>query len=451
MAQGGHGTDMAGMEVGTSVAGIERPGSLGRPWLVVALLSLLYAISFVDRMIIALLVDPIRTDLGVSDTQIGLLFGLGFALLYTLCGIPIAHLVDRGNRRRILLAGVLLWSGTTLLSAFADNYAMLLVSRAGVAVGEAVLTPTAISMIADLFPRERRSLPTSIYSMVGAVMGSGAFIVGAGAIVLANALGAAYDISVWRLTLAIVAAPGFVAAALFAWLVAEPPRGAHDPAAGSATSLAEAARYTLRHGGLYLAFFCGVGFMLVVAMSLVAWAPTFLVRVHGLSAAQAGVMFGGVAVAGSIVGTLSVSFVIRRLGGGSPERGVIRAAMLYALIAAPTLAVAIHAGTVAVVLGGIAVAMLGLSASAVLGPLLVQLTTPSDMRARMAALYLLLSGLLSLGIGPLLVSFFAEHQWFGGGLAHALGATSLLALGAALACYFIAERNVARFGSSSRC
>lgn len=418
---------------------------LPRRWLTVALLCLLYAISFVDRMIIALIVDPLKADLDLSDVQIGLLFGFGFALLYTICGIPIAHLIDRGNRKRILLCGVVLWSGATFVSAFAHNYAVLLCTRAGVAVGEAVLTPVAVSMIADLFPRERRALPTSIYSMVGAVMASGAFIAGAGAIIFAGWLGASTGIAAWRLTLVVVAVPGVLVASLFALLLSEPPRSAEGGAHPPTASLGEAASHAWNHRGVYFSFFCGVGFMLAIAISLVAWAPTYLIRDHGVTTAAAGSLFGLAAVSGSIVGTMSVTAVIRRLNKAAPEKAVIQAAILYALSSGPLLALGIGMQSLAGVLIVIAVAMIGLSASAVLSPLLVQYITPATMRARMVALYLLLSGMLSFGLGPLLVSVLADSGLtLGPGIAGALSVTSWSALSLALVCFLIAARSMAR-------
>ncbi|WP_334186274.1 MFS transporter [Novosphingobium sp.] len=414
-------------------------------WTTVGLLCVLYAISFVDRLIIALIVDPLKADLGLSDVQVGLLFGLGFALLYTICGIPIAHLVDRGNRRQILLCGVLLWSSTTLLAAFAQSYVVLLCSRAGVAIGEAVLTPVAISMIADLFPRDRRSLPTSIYSMVGAVMGSGALIIGAAAVIAGGWLSSATDVAPWRLTLVIVAVPGFIAAGLFAYFVDEPSRRSEKDDRHSIASLVHAARHAWEYRGIYISFFCGIGFMLGIAMSLIAWAPTYLVRDHGVTSAQAGALFGLAAVSGSVLGTLSVTWVVRRMGGGRPEKGVVYAAIAYAALSGPVLALGIGMQDLMGVLLVIAITMAGLSASAVLSPLLVQYITPAMMRARMVALYLLLSGLLSLGLGPLLVSILAQHaQINGGGLAGALGMTTWLALVFAMICFAIAARALSR-------
>lgn len=411
------------------------------PWGFVLFLSLLYAISMVDRLIIALLVDPVRADLGVSDTQIGLLFGLGFAVLYMLAGIPVAHLVDRGNRRRILISGVLLWSVATFVSGMAGSYPELLITRAGVAIGEAVLTPVAISMIADLFPKQKRSAPTSVYTVSGAVMGSGAFVVGAGAVLLAGVIATHVDIAIWRLTLMIVAVPGVLIVGLFALLFSEPPRGRFDNDAKLKATFAQFIHYTRANAGLYLTCFTGAGCVLAIAMGIVAWFPTYLIRSFGISAAQAGSMFGAAAVCGSIAGGLTVPKVVRVLGAGRDEVGVVRAAIGYAVLAAATLVVTVRSVHLGVVLAGSAVTMLALSATIVLPSLLIQLATPPGMRARMVAFFLSLNGVLSQGMGPLIVSALAEQVFEGNdALAKALSVTSLCAVALALFCYLVALR-----------
>src|SRR3546814_3504386 len=125
-------------------------------WRVVTIFALLYVVSFVDRLILALLVEPLKADLGISDTQIGLLIGTAFALLYAFLGVPIAWLVDRGNRTRIAAAGILVWSLATVGSGFVSSYSELLPLRMCLALGEAVLSPVYVSLIVDHFRREDR-------------------------------------------------------------------------------------------------------------------------------------------------------------------------------------------------------------------------------------------------------------------------------------------------------
>src|SRR5690606_10306357 len=141
-------------------------------WMLVLLCGL-YILSLIDRMALSLFVAPLKADLAVTDFQLGLLFGTVFALVYCASGVWLARLADRGNRKRLIVAGVTLWSASTILSAFAADFTMLVVCRMGLAVGEAVLVPCAYSLLADIFPKRRRVLATSIFVAIGAA-GSGA-------------------------------------------------------------------------------------------------------------------------------------------------------------------------------------------------------------------------------------------------------------------------------------
>ena len=165
-------------------AGPHRLLTSGQAWYVVVVLTLANVSGFVDRQILSLLVEPIKRDLGVSDTQVSLLMGLSFAVFYSLLGIPIGRLADRTSRRAIVAVGAALWSLLTALSGIARTFGQLFVMRVGVGVGEATLGPSAVSLIADAFPRERRGTAMSVY-MLGTFLGSGiAYALGAWVVAL---------------------------------------------------------------------------------------------------------------------------------------------------------------------------------------------------------------------------------------------------------------------------
>src|SRR5580693_4273673 len=195
-----------------------------RRWWTIALLGLLLAVSFVDRQILALLVNPIGKELGLSDTRLGVLYGAGFGILYSLAGLPLAQWLDRSARIRIVVFGVVAWSCATIAAGFASDYWTLLACRSGVAIGEAVLTPAAVSLIADMFAPDRRTLPTSLYTAVASLMGVGAFAVGGAAVDLATRLSPVVGLEPWRLTLVLVGAPGLLLAAILAFTGREPDR-----------------------------------------------------------------------------------------------------------------------------------------------------------------------------------------------------------------------------------
>jgi MFS family permease len=184
-------------------------------WYVVGVLSVCYTLSFVDRQIMGFLVGPIRRDLGITDTQIGLLGGLAFALFYTLVGLPMGWLADRMNRRNLIAIGVVFWSMATAACALTGSFSSLFAARIGVGIGEATLAPGAMSLVSDLFPKEKLASALGVYAM-GIMIGSGlASIVGGVVVQLVTArpeitLPLFGDIAAWRMAFVIVALPGVV-------------------------------------------------------------------------------------------------------------------------------------------------------------------------------------------------------------------------------------------------
>jgi MFS family permease len=204
------------------------PHNSGYAWYVVIVLMVIYTLSFIDRQILAFLVGPIRADLQISDTAIGLLGGFAFAIFYTLLGLPMGWLADRKSRRGLIAIGLVFWSLMTALCSLARSFGTLFAARIGVGVGEATLTPAAFSLIADYFPREKLARALSVYSM-GILIGSGlAFIVGGAVVQAMNGMPALQvpvlgTMAPWRLTFLIVGLPG-LAIALLLLTVREPVR-----------------------------------------------------------------------------------------------------------------------------------------------------------------------------------------------------------------------------------
>jgi MFS family permease len=157
---------------------MEPETNLRKSWYVVGVLTLAYVSSFIDRQILSLLVEPIKRDLRISDTQMSLLMGLSFGIFYTLLGIPIARLADLKSRKLIVAWGIGLWSVMTAVCGMVGNFMQLFLARMGVGVGEAALSPAAYSIIADLFPKSKLAMANSVYNM-GIFIGSGlAFLIG---------------------------------------------------------------------------------------------------------------------------------------------------------------------------------------------------------------------------------------------------------------------------------
>jgi MFS family permease len=410
-------------------------------WRAVALLSALYCISFIDRLILGMLIVPLKAELVLSDTQIGVLFGLSFALMYCLAGLPLARFADRGNRRNLIVIGVLVWTASTIASAFAYDHASLLACRAGVAVGEAVLTPTAISLIADLFTRDKRAWPTSLYTALGVLTAMGAFVPGGIAFDLATHLSPHVGgMAPWRLTLVLVGIPGMLLGLAFWIWVREPPREA-----GATTtrgdSLGEVARHVMHHWQVYLGVFAGVGLSATVTYALLGWTPTLLTRQFGLGTAAAGYLAGGAGAFGGLLGILTMPWVAGRLDRGGAGDGIFRAGIAFALLAMVFLMVAMTSHRLEVVAVGLGLALFGLSGLTLIPPLSVQQITPGRQRAQVMAVYLLITNLLGLGLGPVLAGMLTDHVFSGpGSNSAALFTLSVTALPAGVLLLILARK-----------
>jgi predicted MFS family arabinose efflux permease len=357
-----------------------------------------YVMNFVDRQVLAILLEDIKADLQVSDTALGLLSGLAFALFYTLAGIPIARWADRGSRRLIVSLGLALWSGMTALSGLTQNFVQLALARVGVGVGEAAGSPPSHSLISDYFPPERRATALSIYAMgiyVGVMLG---YLAG-------GWLNQAFD---WRTAFIVVGLPGIPLALLVRFTVREPPRGLSErgPVDTREVGLPEVARFLLaRRSFVYLV--SAASFQSLSGYAVLAWGPTFLVRVHGMTSGEIGVWVGLITGLGGASG----AYLGGRLTDHLAARDVRWTMWLPALVsllgvpfAIPFLLLddrqlALAAFLPFYVLGAMYV-----------GPLwsMAQNLVKVRMRALASALLLFILNLVGLGLGPLLVGFLND-------------------------------------------
>jgi len=246
---------------------------------VLAILVVVYAVNFIDRQLLSILLQPIKEELGASDVLMGLLTGPAFALFYTFAGIPIARLADRHSRRAIMAVGIAFWSVITALTGAARSFGALALARIGVGIGEASATPAAHSLISDYFPPERRTGALAIYN-VGSSLG---ILFG---LMLGGWLKEAFG---WRMTFAVVGLPGLMVA-LGVWLaVPEPRRGLSEARAdsGAQPGLGETLRFlATQQSYLHVAF--AAALYACNGYALLAWVPTFFVRVHVLGFAEIG-------------------------------------------------------------------------------------------------------------------------------------------------------------------
>jgi len=392
--------------------------SLGYAWYVVFVLMICYTLSFIDRTILSLLVGPMRRELQISDTQVGLLQGLAFALFYTMCGLPLGHLADRYNRRNIIAIGILVWSAATALCAGARSFTSLFLARMGVGVGEAALSPAAFSLISDYFPKERLSAALSVYSM-GVFIGSGLALMVGGLVVQAVTQLPPMDvfllgeIAPWRFTFLAVGLPG-VLVALLVYTIREPlRRNALRQQDGQAKrlSVGEAAAQLRMRWESVLGVSVGMGGQAMCTYAFTAWGPTFFQRLHGWSPAQTGRNLGLVILLTGCTGMY--------LGGALSDRwlkqGIREAPLKVGVLAAWAtgfffgVAFLVPGATAGWTLGWLVPALFFLAFPIGSAYASLQLIFPNQVRGQVTALLLVIFNLIGLTLGPLLPGVLNDY------------------------------------------
>ncbi len=385
-------------------------------WYVVAVLTLAYVFSFIDRQILSLLVIPIQRDLEISDTKISLLMGASFAVFYTLFGIPLGRLADTSNRRRLVTLGIAFWSVMTAGCGFARQFWTLALMRMGVGVGEATLSPSAYSMIADSFRPERRSTAMSVYSM-GIYIGSGlAFILG-GMVVQFAAKQASFDlpwigpVRSWQLVFFVVGLPGLPVALLTYLTVREPSRKGLLASSGNppAASMREVWNYVRDNGTTFLCLNLGIALVTLNAYGATAWIPTMFVRRFGWTAGDTGMLFGLIVGIGGGCGIVAGGRLADWLNQRGQADGNLRVAWLGTTCWLPfgVLYPLAPSATWAAVF--LTPALFFLSMPFGVAPAAIQRMMPNLMRAQATALYLFVINLIGMGLGPTVVATLTEQ------------------------------------------
>jgi predicted MFS family arabinose efflux permease len=356
------------------------------------LLMVLMAMAQLDRQILSITLEQIGTEFSLSDTQLGLLSGLVFALAFCLVGFPVAALVTRVSRRRIIAGSVLIWSGMTVLASTAQSFAVLLVARIGVGAGEAGSVAPAHSLISDLYPPERRTSAMSVFasgSNLGVLL---AFLVG-------GVVGQIYG---WRVAFLVAGVPGVILAIVLARSLPDL-RPQKRP---EADVFARTLGLIRQDSGLRF-LLAAMAITGIVTFGGLSWTATFLIRSYGFSQLQTGLLMAGVVGIGGAAGTLFIGFLADRLGHRD-QRWRLRLVALVIVFGKP-LAFVFLLGPGGLI--GMAAFVAGaLFANAFWGPTFAYAHSrvPADCRPMITVILLFLFNLIGVGLGPTLVGILSD-------------------------------------------
>jgi MFS family permease len=420
------------------------PGE-GYAWYVVFVLCVCGMVAFVDRQIINLLVEDIKRDLVLSDTQISLLQGLAFALFYAIMAVPLGRLADRGPRRLLITIGIVVWTIAATACGLARSFWQLFFARMLVGVGEATLTPAGFSMLADLFRPQRLALPLSVYTG-SSFMGSGIALLAGGFVIAQLSQLEIIELPVlgvmqpWEAAFVIGAAPGFLVALLF-WLTVREPKRRATPITATAMrdperpGLGEVLAFCRSRARVFAAVFGGVSLLAAVQFSMGAWVPAHFIRNFGWTPGDVGYAYGLVFLVCGTGGAVAGGWLADRFQAAGRRDGHLRTALISALCTAP-----FTVGFALATSAPLAVAMLAASVffgtlAFGAGPALIPVISPPRMRALLVALYLLVANIVGQAGGPWLVAVFTDYVFGAAELVRyslAIVPAALALLGAAL-------------------
>jgi MFS family permease len=382
-------------------------------WYAVGVLTLANISSFIDRQILSLLVKPIKRDLHLSDTEMSLLMGLSFAIFYTLFGVFIGRLADRKSRRNIIIAGISIWSLMTTLCASVGTYIQFFMARMGVGVGESTLSPSAYSMISDLFPKSRLATALSVFSL-GVFLGSGiAMLIGSGIVAHLPTEGMLTvpifgEIFPWQLIFLYVGLPGLVIALLL-FTIKEPTRTNTLQKDGETLklSLKDSLSIIFKHRTAFLLICFGTAFQAFINYGSNAWIPTFVARTYGWEVPRAGAFYGAVLVTSSILGVLFGGWYADKLVKKGITDGRLRISLMAGILCLLSCCLPLFPRAEWALLA-VFVPNFALAAPFGAATAAIQEIMPNQVRALASSIFLFILNLIGIGLGPLTVAFFTD-------------------------------------------
>ena len=381
-------------------------------WYTVVLLTIVYVFSFIDRYILSLLVEPIKAEMELTDTQIGLLLGPAFAIFYTTMGIPLGWLADRGRRTWIIGVGITVWSLATASSGLARNFIQLFIARIMVGVGEATLSPCALPMIADSFPPEKRGRPIAFYSAALSIGAGLAFILGASVIIWSKTVDAIVlpvlgEVAPWQFAFLAVGLPG-IPVAIMCLTLREPARQeqqglTEDGKAG----LRQAFGYIWQHWRAYTGFTSIVALMLIVSYSQ-NWLPAMFQRTWGWQPEQYALWYGmGMIIIGPITVNLT-GWLSDKMTAQGMKDAPVRIIVWGGLLMVPTASIAPLLPTGELAFAGLLLNLVSLAMISAAAPTALLNITPGEIRGQVTAIYFLVISVAGLLLGPMTVGLLND-------------------------------------------
>ncbi|WP_445405081.1 spinster family MFS transporter [Acinetobacter vivianii] len=393
--------------------------SFGYQWYVVVICMVAYILSFVDRQILSLMIEPIKQDLMLTDTQFSLLQGLAFSLFYAFMGIPIAALADKKSRIKIISIGIAFWSLATAACGLSKNFIQMFIARLSVGAGEAALSPAFYSIVTDLFPKEKLGRALGLYA-IGAFIGSGlAFLIGGYVISLLKnvdmvILPVIGQLKTWQLTFFIVGLPGVLLALVMILTVKEPKRkGLKLDQNGQViqASFKNSIAFIKTHKKTFFCHFIGFSFYTMMLYSLLGWAPAFYMRHFGLDASQTGYILGSIILIANTAGALFCGWLIDYFSKKGYSDAGIRAGMIgCAALVLPSVLFT-QVDNMYLSFGLIFIAMFFSTFPIPASAAATQMLTPNQLRAQVSAKFLLISNLIALGVGTTAVALLTDKYF----------------------------------------
>ena len=416
-------------------------------WYVVFILLLLSVLGWLDRQIIAFLVDPIKADLELSDTQFGMITGTAFAIFYAVMGLPIGRLVDIRNRTTIVAAGVAVWSIMTACCGLAKNFTAMFLARVGVGVGEATLNPASISMLNDLFPREKVTLPIAVFTM-GIFLGGGiAVILGGELVQLFSSLESISlpvigETSAWRATFIIVGLPGVLMALLFFLTCKEPRRrltaAERNLSEGTRIPLSVVLKFLNRNRGFYLYIFLGYALHSTAVIAIWSWLPAMLSRTFEMQPAEIARSYGLIYLITGILGALLIGPITTIARKYSVRNILVIIPALFVSINIVPAVYAPLAETQQACMIWLAVVLFCIAVTVNVSYATVSAVTPNQMRGLTVAIFISFINITAGTLGAMLTGLLSDYVFSPEDVRYSLSVIAAVCMPCAALAFFVA-------------